>query len=359
MNRKERRAAAKQTRTGNTKADAAAGKVKEAIVLAQEGKFAEAEVVLDAARRLNPQDPELKHQLGMVYVRTGRSDEGQQLLREAVEARPNEALYWNNLAAGYLSVEMSEQGAEAARRAATLLPSYSEAWQNLGFALRDLGRHAEAIESFAKADATGTMPPTSLASWGESMGQTRSFVEAEKIIRRGLTGAPDDAAIQTLLGWVLVEQRKDQEARDIFKHSLDINPNQFLAAFNYGILLLKTPDTAGALRWLRRATSIEIKSAAAWRVLALELARYGHDAEALPAAERAGRLDPHDQAIQRLLQRLKGETATATAVFDFSEPQPIGPEVAPAVAKREKGEGEQGGAPVLDFSTINFGTDKD
>src|SRR5882672_7326852 len=122
MNRKERRAAAKQSRSGNAKnLDAASAKIQEAIVLAQAGKFAEAETLLESARRIHPEDPELKHQLGMIYVRSGRSSEGQQLLREAIEARPNEALYWSNLAAAYLSVELSEQAIDAARRAVTLL----------------------------------------------------------------------------------------------------------------------------------------------------------------------------------------------------------------------------------------------
>ena len=357
MNRKERRAAAKQSRSGSARnLDAASAKVHEAIALAQEGKFAEAEALLEAARRLHPNDPELKHQLGMIYVRSGRSGEGQQLLREAVEARPNEALYWNNLAAAYLSVEMSDQAIEATRKAVALMPGYSEAWQNLAFGLRDLGRHEEAVDAFVRADASGTMATESLASWGESLGQCRRFEEAERMVRRALERSPDDAPILTLLGWVLVEQRKDAEARDAFQRSLKVNPNQFLAAFNYGVLLLKTSDIAGALRWLRRSTSIDIRSAAAWRVLALELARHGHNEEALPAAERAARLDPKDKAIAKLLQRLKAqpEAGTEDTVFDFSEPTPLGPEIAPGVAKREK-ETEAAEAGMLDLSTINFG----
>jgi len=354
MNRKERRAAAKQTRTGKTRnVDAATAKVNEAILLAQAEKFEAAEALLLEAQRINPDDPELKHQLGMIYVRTGRSEEGQALLRAAVDARPNEALYWNNLAAAYLSVEHSEQGVEAARRSVALLPGYSEAWQNLAFGLRDLAQHAEAVPAFEKADATGVLPPASIASWGESLGLIGRFPEAERLVRRALEAAPEDAPILTLLGWVLVEQRKEAEAREAFKRSLDRNPNQFLAAFNYGVLLLKTPDIAGALRWLRRATSIDIKAAAAWRVLALELARHGHNEEALPAAERAARLDPNDQAVAKLLTRLKGqpEAGTEETVFDFSEPTPLGPELAPG--KRSKD--DESGADVLDLSAINFG----
>jgi Flp pilus assembly protein TadD len=361
MNRKDRRAAAKQVRSGKTKhLGAAAAKVQEAIVLAQAGKYAEAETLLESARRIQPDDPELQHQLGMIYVRTGRSTEGQVLLLSAAEARPNEALYWSNLAAAYLSVEMSEQAIDAARRAVTLLPGYSEAWQNLAFGLRDLGRHAEAVDAFERAEAAGALAPASLASWGESYGLVGRFPDAERLVRRALDLAPGDPAILTLLGWVLVELHQADAAREAFRESLDVNPNQFLAAFNYGVLLLQTPDIAAALRWLRRATSIDIKSAAAWRVLALELARHGESVEALPAAERAARLNPDDKAVAKLLRRLKGEPEEGAegTVFDFAAPVPIGPDAASGVAKRERetelGSGE---LDILELNTINFGED--
>jgi Flp pilus assembly protein TadD len=353
MNRKERRASAKQLKSGRYNgAGQDPAKVQHAIDLVNAGDLEQAETILTAMHRSSPNDPEVQHQLGMIYVRTGRSEAGQNLLKQAVETKPNEALYWSNLSAAYLSVEMTEPAVEAARRAVALQPVYPEAWQNLAFALRDQGEHADAVEAFEKAGALENMQITSLASWGESLGQIRRFDDAERLARQALDRAPDDAAVFTLLGWILVEQRKKDEARDCFRRSLDINPNQFLAAFNYGVLLLQTDDKAAALRWLRRATSIDIKAAAAWRVLALELARYGHNEEALPAAERAARLSPNDQAIAALLRRLKGQDVAITAeetVFDFGEPDTLAPTADPSAEKRDAD------VDVLDFNTINFG----
>jgi Flp pilus assembly protein TadD len=353
MNRKERRASAKQLKSGRySGAGADRAKVQHAIDLVNAGDLEQAETILTAMRRSSPNDPEVQHQLGMIYVRTGRSEAGQNLLRQAVEARPNEALYWSNLAAAYLSVEMTGPAIEAARRAVALQPVYPEAWQNLAFALRDDGKHAEAVEAFEQAGPPENMQVSSLASWGESLGQIRRLDEAERLVRQALQRAPEDPAVLTLLGWVLVEQRKHDEARDSFRRSLDINPNQFLAAFNYGVLLLRTDDKAAALRWLRRATSIDIKSAAAWRVLALELARHGHAEEALPAAERAARLNPNDESVRELLAKLKDPSPAAAeeTVFDFAEPDTIGPTADPAAEKR------QAEVDPLDFgTTINFG----
>src|SRR5690349_6332592 len=108
MNRKERRASAKLQRSGQGQG-AASAKVEQAITLAQAGNFEAAEPLLDAARRLSPDDPEAMHQLGMIYVRTGRANSGIALLKQATEKRPQEYIYWNNLTAAYLSVEMSKE----------------------------------------------------------------------------------------------------------------------------------------------------------------------------------------------------------------------------------------------------------
>ena len=109
MNRKERRAAAKQERTGQGRTTSAAqmAKIEKAIALAQAGDLAGAETILEALNKSDADQPEVNHQLGMIHARTGRTDTGLVLLRRAVELRPEESLYWNNLAAACLAIERS------------------------------------------------------------------------------------------------------------------------------------------------------------------------------------------------------------------------------------------------------------
>jgi tetratricopeptide (TPR) repeat protein len=110
----------------------------------------------------------------------------------------------------------------------------------------------------------------------------------------------------TLLGWLLSEQGKNDEARETFRRSLDLKADQFLAAFNYAILSLR----AAMARWAcagcaARLPSSPIRSPA-WRTLALELARQDRKDEALPVAERSLRLAPDDAELQGLIRKLKG-----------------------------------------------------
>jgi predicted Zn-dependent protease len=357
MNRKERRAAAKQERLGHGRSlsPGQAAKIEKAIGLAVSGNLAEAEELLDAVRRGDPANPEMKHQLGMIYVRTGRAEAGLELLRQAVEASPEESLYWNNLGAACLAIERSQEAVDAARKALSLDPRNFMAWQNLALGLRDLGDHDESVKAFDEAAKLGTIQPTCLATWAECLGSLRRFAEAEAILRTALAVVPEDPPIATLLGWVLSEQKKKSEAREVFRNSLDRKPDQFLAAFNYGILALEDGEVDLGLRWLRRATSIEPKSVAAWVVLAFELAKQGLTAEALPAAERAARLAPNRPDIADLLRGLKDGPSEGFAAIsiDFDMPAPMGPRTEPR-AEPEPRPAETTDAPTFDLQILKI-----
>jgi predicted Zn-dependent protease len=357
-NRKERRAAAKQARASPTGADATgrAAEIGRAVEMASAGNLAEAERLLEAIRRRVPGDAEAKHQLGMIYVRTGRAEAGLDLLRQAVEAHPAESLYWGNLSAAYLAIERSKDAVDAARKAVEIDKGNFKAWQNLAFGCRDLRDQAGAVDAFVQAERLGSIEVGGLATWAECLGALRRFEEAERVVAKALNAAPEDPAVLSVRGWLQVEQGQDDLARETFKRSLALKPEQFLAAFNYGILSLRANDVEVGLRWLRRATSIDPRSVDAWHALALELARHGLTDEALPVAERCLRLAPQDWTIESLIHRLKnGEQASddLPTVFDFGEAAPIGPNLEP----KPEPETDEDGVAVIDFSILQIGNE--
>ena len=62
------------------------------------GRLAEAEVTYREVLRLEPENAEALHLLGMLCQQSGRNEEAIQLLRKAVELRPDAAIYRSNLA---------------------------------------------------------------------------------------------------------------------------------------------------------------------------------------------------------------------------------------------------------------------
>jgi len=356
-NRKERRAAAKADRGGRAKGSSTGqfAKIEQAITLANTGDFAGAEALLDAVRRTDPKDPEMMHQLGMIHVRTGRVESGLDLLHAAVDARPGESLYWGNYAAACLAIERSDEAVRAARKAVEIDPRNFTAMQNLAFGLRDLGDRAGAARAFEAAAKIDPLEPAALITWSECLDQVGRAEDAERVLRRALDTAQDDPAILTQLGWLQMQQHNDDVARETFKRSLALNPEQFVAAYNYGVLCLRADLVEVGLRWLRRATSIEPKSIPAWHTLAMELTRHGLREEALPVAERSLRLAPKDEAIAKLVRRLKGveeEAEVSSFTIDFDAPAPIGPQT-----ERKKDDAEADDAPVLDLQILRIGSD--
>jgi protein O-GlcNAc transferase len=341
---------ARADRICKTASASVVAKIDQAIAFAQAGDLAKAEALLDPIAKSDPDLPEVNHQLGMVYVRTGRTDAGLQLLRKAVAIRPEESLYWNNLGAACLAIERSQEAVDAVKKALAIDAKNFMAWQNLGLGQRDLGDRGAAAEAFDRANALGSLDASSLACWGECLGALRRFAEAEAVVRRGLDLSKDDPAILTLLGWLLSEQGKNDEARETFRRSLDLKADQFLAAFNYAILSLRAGDGEVGLRWLRRATSIEPNSVPAWRTLALELGRQDRKDEALPVAERSLRLAPDDVEIQGLIRKLKGGVEDRSMptnlnlddiMVDLETPEPKVPQ----------------GSGVFDLSVVKIGND--
>ncbi len=242
------------------------------------------------------------------------------------------------------------------RKALALDPKNFMAWQNLALGLRDLGDRPGAVEAFDRAEALGSLDASSLASWGECLGALGRFSAAEAVVQRGLVLAADDPSILTLLGWLQSEQGKSEEARATLRRSLDIKADQFLAAFNFAVLSLRAGETETGLRWLRRATSIDPKSAMAWRFLALELARENLKDEALLVAERTLRLTPDDTEIGDLVRKLKGieETNALDSIdLDFGETAPAAIAPKPPEPKAPQGSG------LFDLSVVKIGGDDD
>jgi tetratricopeptide (TPR) repeat protein len=105
-----------------------------------------------------------------------------------------------------------------------LLPSLTEAWFRAGALVYTLGHRAEAIGCFRRAAATG--PKTSFGRLGAAralLTEDRD-AEAERVLRRTLALDPTNAMAYDLLGNLLAEFGRFDEARDCFVRAIAIAP---------------------------------------------------------------------------------------------------------------------------------------
>ena len=195
-----------------------------AATLLKAGRPAEAIVSLREAVQLQPSNAAIRHDLGLACLEVGRVAEAITALRNAVACDPRYAD-----AHFRLGIALEKQGdllgaVLAYDRATELRPALAEAWFRAGALVYTLGHRAEAIGCFQRAAATGRK-----SAFGR-LGEARALLtqdrdaEAEKSLRRTLAQDPLNAMAHDLLGNLLAEGGRFEEAYDLLARAIALSP---------------------------------------------------------------------------------------------------------------------------------------
>ncbi len=192
--------------------------------LLRAGRPADAIAPLRDAALLQPSNPIIQHDLGLACLEVGRVPDAIAALQRAVASDPRYAdAYFR------LGIALEKQGdiggaIVAYDRATELLPSLTEAWFRAGALVYTLGHRDEAIGCFRRAAATGGK-----TSFGR-LGKARALLtedrnqEAELVLRKTLARDPSNAMAHDLLGNLLSEFGRFDEARECFERAIAIAP---------------------------------------------------------------------------------------------------------------------------------------
>jgi len=205
------------------------------------GRPMEAIAPLMEAARLNPVSALIQHDLGLACLEAGLLPEAIQALQRAIGCDPDYADAHFRL--GIALEKLGDTGAAivAYDRATELMPSLAEAWYRAGALAYTLGHLGEAIGCFRRAAATGGK-----STFGR-LGKVRALLaedrndEAERVLRRTLALDPGNAIAHDLLGNLLSESGRFDEARQCFERTIAIAP---LLAGSYYDLVRCHPITA-------------------------------------------------------------------------------------------------------------------
>jgi tetratricopeptide (TPR) repeat protein len=204
------------------------------------GRPADAIAPLRDAALLQPSNANIQHDLGLACLEVGRIPDAIAALQRAVASNPR---YTDaHFRMGIALEKLGDIGGALAAydRATQLLPSLTEAWFRAGALVYTLGHVAEAIGCFRRAAATGGR-----SSFGR-LGEARALViedrnqEAEQVLREMLVADPRNAMAYDLLGSVLSELGRFDEARACFERTVAITP---LLAGSYYDLVRCRPVT--------------------------------------------------------------------------------------------------------------------
>jgi Flp pilus assembly protein TadD len=203
---------------------------------------ADAIAPLREAALLQPTDPNIQHDLGLACLETGRIAEAIAAFQHAVSNNPRYADAYFRL--GIALEKLGDRGSAivAYDRATELQPSLTEAWFRAGALVHTLGHRDAAIGCFRRAAAAG--PKTRFGRLGAAralLTQDRDL-EAERVLRQTLASDPTNAMAHDLLGNVLAESGRFDEAYECFTRALTIAP--LMAGSYYDLVRCRSVTTA-------------------------------------------------------------------------------------------------------------------
>ena len=195
---------------------------------------------LHDAALLHPSDATIQHDLGLACLESGRVADAIAALQRAVAINPGYADAHFRLGIAFEKRGDIREALAAYDHASRLLPALTEAWFRAGALVYILGHLEEAVGCFRRAAATGGR-----TNFGR-LGNARALLtenlnqEAEKVLREILVADPRNAMAYELLGNLLSEFGRFDEARGCFERAIMIAP---LLAGSYYELVRCRPVT--------------------------------------------------------------------------------------------------------------------
>jgi len=192
--------------------------------LLRAGRPADAITPLRDAARLEPSNAIIHHDLGLACLEVGRVPDAVAALQRAVASNPRYADAYFRLGIALEKMGNISRAIVAYDCATRLLPSLTEAWFRAGALVSELGHRDEAIGCFRRAAATGGR-----TSFGR-LGKARALLienrnqEGEKVLRETLVADPRNAMAYDLLGNLLSDFGRFDEARACFERAIAIAP---------------------------------------------------------------------------------------------------------------------------------------
>lgn len=272
--------------------DTAGKKLMEGIGFHEKGDLKQAEKAYRQTLRLNPNNPDAFHLLGLVAHQSGKNETALEMISQAIAASPAIPDYHNSLGNVFRALGRLEEAGASYREALQLAPNMVQATSNMGLALHEQGKPAEALGYYRRAlelDPSNAEIHNNLGAALLELGQPE---EAVNHISEAVRQKPDYAAAHCNMGNALKSLGRNEEAAASYRKALQSRPDLAEAHDGLGLLQYQAELRDEALSSFSEVVRLKPGSASAWAKLAAVHSELGHTPDALECFDKAIALKP-------------------------------------------------------------------
>ncbi len=278
---------------------------------------------------MNPQDKRLaieQLQKGIIQHRAEQFGLAQSHYQRAAKLDPDNPNAWHLLGVCALQSNNPALAAKHLRTCIKVSPGFAEAHNNLGVALRRMGRHADSIAAFGdalKARARYVEAAYNLGLAHESNGTP---TEAERAYRQALQWRANHADASMNLANLLRRQGRFDEALPLQQIAQQSAADNAATNGNLALLLSDMGRNAEAVRYAHAAVTLDPRNVLWWKALGVAERMQKNYEPAIAALRQACEIAPKDDAARSELALAcseVGDIEQARALMAHADPREI------------------------------------
>ncbi len=289
----------------------------------------------DAAAQ-RPEAAEIHRDLGLALLGAGEVPQALASLRDALTLDQTLAGAWLGLGIAYEKLGDPRSAMTAFDRAVAVEPALAEAWFRSGALAFTLSRQDDAIARFRRADEAA--PGTRFGRLGAARALLARNLDAdaERVLREAVAADPDDADAHDLLGNLLADWGRFDEARTSFERAVAQDP--LLAGSYYDLVRCRRVTKAddGLMARMEAVLAVPGLAAIDRQRIHLAMAKVADDlgdhalamreldaADALRPGSQAFDTAGFDQVVDRIIERCSAQAMAQAAGHGNDSAVPI------------------------------------
>lgn len=270
-----------------------AERLERAAALVASDKLAEAEQELNLVLKAAPDEAAALNLLGALRAKQGRLDEAEVFFTRAVRSDARLVGARMNLAYLYLLKREPEKTASELREVLRLEPANADAAYRLAWLLLSQGRFDECINFVDNLKQSQTLSAPILGVLGDAYLKKGDKGGALSALKRAVELSPNEPSHHFALGAAWLKQPPDlQGAEESFRQFVKLRPDDAQGQLHLGYVLLKQKRQAEAREWFEKSLQKGAGTPEAFYYLGLIAQAQNEDARAIELFEKSIRLAP-------------------------------------------------------------------